>query len=36
MSRGEHLLQEQYGTTKRASSFYENQMLSYLNMLWQV
>ncbi|TDK54710.1 pyridoxamine 5-phosphate oxidase [Bacillus salipaludis] len=31
MSRGEHLLQEQYGTTKRASSFYENQMLNYLN-----
>ncbi|WP_026575677.1 pyridoxamine 5'-phosphate oxidase family protein [Bacillus sp. UNC438CL73TsuS30] len=31
MSRGEHLLQEQYGTTKRASSFYENQMLNFLN-----
>ncbi|MEH7107468.1 pyridoxamine 5'-phosphate oxidase family protein [Bacillus sp. JJ1764] len=31
MSRGEHLLQEQFGTTKRASSFYENQMLNYLN-----
>ncbi|MGG1397744.1 pyridoxamine 5'-phosphate oxidase family protein [Bacillus salipaludis] len=31
MPRGEHLLQEQYGTTKRASSFYENQMLNYLN-----
>jgi predicted pyridoxine 5'-phosphate oxidase superfamily flavin-nucleotide-binding protein len=31
MSRGEHLLQEQYGTTKKASSFYENQMMDYLN-----
>jgi predicted pyridoxine 5'-phosphate oxidase superfamily flavin-nucleotide-binding protein len=31
MSRGEHLLQEHDGTTKKASSFYENQMLHYLN-----
>lgn len=31
MARGEHILQEQYGTTKRAHSFYEHQMLSYLN-----
>ncbi|WP_226036852.1 pyridoxamine 5'-phosphate oxidase family protein [Aquibacillus saliphilus] len=31
MSRGEYILQEQYGTTKRASSFYKNQMLNYLN-----
>lgn len=31
MIRGEHILQEQYGTTKRAQSFYNNQMLSYLN-----
>jgi uncharacterized protein len=31
MSSGEHLLQEQHGTTKKASSFYENQMLYYLN-----
>nr|WP_263324478.1 pyridoxamine 5'-phosphate oxidase family protein [Neobacillus sp. Marseille-Q6967] len=31
MSRGERLLQDLYGTTKRASSFYDNQMLHYLN-----
>lgn len=31
MARGEHILQEQYGTKKRAQSFYDNQMLSYLN-----
>jgi uncharacterized protein len=31
MSRGEYTLQEQYGTTKKASSFYENQVLNYLN-----
>lgn len=31
MARGEHILQEQYGTAKRAQSFYDNQMLSYLN-----
>ncbi|WHZ00995.1 pyridoxamine 5'-phosphate oxidase family protein [Neobacillus sp. YX16] len=31
MSKGEHLLQERYGTTKKASTFYENQMLNYLN-----
>jgi uncharacterized protein len=31
MSRGERYLQEQLGTTKKASSFYENQMLNYLN-----
>lgn len=33
MARGEHILQEQYGTKKRAQSFYDNQMLSYLNEL---
>ncbi|MEH6995657.1 pyridoxamine 5'-phosphate oxidase family protein, partial [Neobacillus drentensis] len=31
MSKGENLLQERYGTTKKASTFYENQMLNYLN-----
>ncbi|MCP8615337.1 pyridoxamine 5'-phosphate oxidase family protein [Salirhabdus salicampi] len=31
MSRGEKILQEQYGTTKKAASFYENQMLNYVN-----
>lgn len=31
MARGEHILQEQYGTAKRAQAFYGNQMLSYLN-----
>jgi predicted pyridoxine 5'-phosphate oxidase superfamily flavin-nucleotide-binding protein len=31
MSRGEQILQEQYRTKKRAASFYENQMLNYLN-----
>jgi len=31
MSRGERLLQQRYGTTKRASSFYENQMVDFLN-----
>jgi predicted pyridoxine 5'-phosphate oxidase superfamily flavin-nucleotide-binding protein len=31
VSRGEHLLQEQHGTIKKASTFYENQMLNYLN-----
>lgn len=31
MSRGERILQEQYGTIKRAASFYQNQMLDYLN-----
>ncbi len=32
MTRGEYILQEKYGTTKRASSFYKNQMLNYLNV----
>lgn len=31
MERGEHILQEQYGTAKRAQSFYDYQMLDYLN-----
>ncbi|WP_163537554.1 pyridoxamine 5'-phosphate oxidase family protein [Gracilibacillus sp. YIM 98692] len=31
MSRGERLLQEKYGTGKRAASFYRNQMLNFLN-----
>ncbi|WP_249310135.1 pyridoxamine 5'-phosphate oxidase family protein [Bacillus sp. FJAT-49736] len=31
MSQGERILQKQYGTTKRAIAFYNNQMLSYLN-----
>ncbi|MDC3424588.1 pyridoxamine 5'-phosphate oxidase family protein [Aquibacillus sp. 3ASR75-11] len=31
MAKGEQILQEQYGTTKRAVSFYKNQMLHYLN-----
>jgi predicted pyridoxine 5'-phosphate oxidase superfamily flavin-nucleotide-binding protein len=30
-SRGEHALQEQYGTTERAHSFYQRQVLPYLN-----
>jgi uncharacterized protein len=30
-SRGEHLLQERYGTTKRALTFYNYQMLDRLN-----
>ena len=30
-SVGEHLLQEEYGDTDRAKSFYENQMLDHLN-----
>ncbi|WP_174613485.1 pyridoxamine 5'-phosphate oxidase family protein [Virgibacillus ihumii] len=31
--RGEHILQEENGTKKRAFSFYNNQMLSFLNEL---
>jgi predicted pyridoxine 5'-phosphate oxidase superfamily flavin-nucleotide-binding protein len=31
MARGEQILQEQYGTIKRATAFYKNQMLNYLN-----
>ncbi|SFL45164.1 hypothetical protein SAMN04487943_101620 [Gracilibacillus orientalis] len=31
MPRGEKKLQELYGTTKRAASFYKNQLLHYLN-----
>jgi predicted pyridoxine 5'-phosphate oxidase superfamily flavin-nucleotide-binding protein len=30
-SRGEHDLQEQYGTRSRAEAFYKHQVLSYLN-----
>jgi predicted pyridoxine 5'-phosphate oxidase superfamily flavin-nucleotide-binding protein len=30
-SAGEHLLQQQYGTTERAERFYEMQMLDHLN-----
>lgn len=30
-SKGEHLLQNKYGTSRRALAFYDNQMLSYLN-----
>lgn len=30
-ARGEEILQEQYGTRKRAQTFYANQMLNYLN-----
>ncbi|GAA0611469.1 hypothetical protein GCM10009001_30880 [Virgibacillus siamensis] len=33
--RGEHMLQEENGTKKRAFSFYNNQMLSFLNELMQ-
>jgi predicted pyridoxine 5'-phosphate oxidase superfamily flavin-nucleotide-binding protein len=33
--RGERLLQEKHNTKKRATSFYENQMLNYLNSLMQ-
>ncbi|MDY0396445.1 pyridoxamine 5'-phosphate oxidase family protein [Virgibacillus halophilus] len=29
--RGEHLLQEKYGTVKKAAAFYNNQMLHHLN-----
>jgi len=34
-SRGEHELQERFGTTKRALAFYNNQVLDYLNPLMQ-
>jgi predicted pyridoxine 5'-phosphate oxidase superfamily flavin-nucleotide-binding protein/predicted enzyme related to lactoylglutathione lyase len=34
-SNGEHLLQERFGTTNRALSFYNKQMLDYLNELMQ-
>src|SRR6516225_9047377 len=30
-SRGEHELQERYGTRSRAEAFYKRQVLSYLN-----
>jgi len=30
---GEYLLQEKYGTTKKAAAFYNNQMLGHLNQL---
>ena len=30
-SKGEHELQDKFGTSSRASGFYNNQMLSYLN-----
>lgn len=29
--RGEHILQEKYGTKKKALSFYNNQMLDFIN-----
>ncbi|ASN06492.1 pyridoxamine 5'-phosphate oxidase family protein [Virgibacillus necropolis] len=32
---GEHILQEKYNTRKRAASFYDNQLLNYLNPLMQ-
>lgn len=31
--RGEYLLQEKYGTTKKAAAFYNNQMLNRLNQV---
>lgn len=31
--RGEHILQERFGTKKKAASFYENQVLDHLNIL---
>lgn len=31
MTKGERLLQERFGTQKKASTFYDNQMLDYLN-----
>lgn len=31
MSRGEHILQDMYGTTRRALAFYDNQMLDHMN-----
>jgi uncharacterized protein len=34
-SHGEHLAQEQFGTTRRALAFYNKQMLDYLNPLMQ-
>ncbi|MEZ2279138.1 MAG: pyridoxamine 5'-phosphate oxidase family protein [Microcoleus sp.] len=34
-SEGEHLAQERFGTTRRALSFYNKQMLDYLNPLMQ-
>jgi uncharacterized protein len=34
-SRGEHDLQERFGTTKRALAFYNHQVLDYLNPLMQ-
>ncbi|WP_257350934.1 pyridoxamine 5'-phosphate oxidase family protein [Pseudalkalibacillus decolorationis] len=33
--RGEHLLQGKYNTKKRAASFYNNQMIDYLNSVMQ-
>lgn len=30
-SHGEHALQQQYGTKKRAENFYDRQVLDYLN-----
>ena len=32
-SKGEHELQERFGTKKRAYAFYDNQMLDHLNPL---
>ena len=34
-SRGEHELQQRFGTTKRALAFYNNQVLGHLNPLMQ-
>ena len=34
-SRGEHELQQRFGTTKRAVAFYNNQVLGHLNPLMQ-
>lgn len=31
--RGEHILQERFGTMKKAASFYDNQVLDHLNNL---
>lgn len=31
--RGEHILQEKFGTMKKAASFYDNQVLNHINLL---
>ncbi|MDN3019607.1 pyridoxamine 5'-phosphate oxidase family protein [Paenibacillus sp. BSR1-1] len=33
MTKGEHILQEQYGTTKKAAAFYNKQMFDHLNCM---